>query len=117
MARVLVIEDDWKQRVLIAALLNQAGHEAIEAANGREGLALYERHRPDAVICDIVMPEMDGLETIQALGGRAPVIAVSGAGPGYLFDALAFGAAKVLEKPFDQTALLRAVEDVLRPAA
>lgn len=119
MARVLVIDDEGALRRFIRIVLEHAAHTILEAANGREGLGLYEAHRPDLVLCDIVMPQMDGLEVIQALAGRVPVIAMSGAAsaepPGYLFDALAFGAARTLEKPFNRTALLQAVEGVLRP--
>jgi sigma-B regulation protein RsbU (phosphoserine phosphatase) len=121
MARVLVIDDEWTIRQFISAVLKHAGHEVFEAANGEEGLRLYEQHRPGLVLCDILMPRVDGLETIQLLAERVPIIAMSGGGsaeePGYLFDALAFGAAKVLEKPFDPATLLRAVEETLRPGA
>lgn len=74
--------------------MKHAGHEAIEAGNGRQRLALYEWHRPEAVICDILMPEVDRLETTQASG-----------------------AVKTLETPFDRAALFPAVADVLGPIA
>src|SRR3954466_13840356 len=81
MAHILIIEDDERVRRLFSTLLQHAGHQASEARDGREGLALQAECHPDLVITDIVMPGMEGLETISALRRLhpdLPIIAISG---------------------------------------
>jgi diguanylate cyclase (GGDEF)-like protein len=67
MAKVLVIDDHATNRALIVTLLAHRGHEALEAADGAEGLALVRAERPELVICDILMPTMDGFEFVRQL--------------------------------------------------
>ena len=67
MATILVIEDQEPVRALLRRALEGAGHEVLEASNGRLGLALYRASAADLVITDIVMPEMDGLEMMLEL--------------------------------------------------
>ena len=67
MATILIIDDEEIIRGLLRSVLEQAGYEVMEAANGRQGLELY-RHRPaDLVITDILMPEMNGLDMLLEL--------------------------------------------------
>ena len=65
--RVLVIDDDRVARDLVANALRPEGFEVITAASGKEGLALARERPPDLVICDLVMPEMDGFEVVSRL--------------------------------------------------
>ena len=65
--RVLVIDDDPTARDLVASALRPEGFEVLTAASGEEGLALAHEHPPDLVICDLVMPEMDGFEVVNRL--------------------------------------------------
>ena len=66
--RLLVIDDATIMRMRIAGIAREAGWEVVaEATNGLEGLARYDEHRPDLVTLDIVMPELDGVETLRAL--------------------------------------------------
>jgi signal transduction histidine kinase/CheY-like chemotaxis protein len=67
MAKVLVVDDQSANRELIVTLLNYAGHDALEAGDGPTGLALVRSVRPDLVICDILMPTMDGFEFVRQL--------------------------------------------------
>jgi CheY-like chemotaxis protein len=68
MRRVLVIDDDDDIRMLVRLSLQRVGGlEVIEAANGREGLALARAERPDAILLDVMMPEMDGPTTVSEL--------------------------------------------------
>src|SRR5437016_12343694 len=67
MAKVLVIDDHATNRALIVTLLAHRNHTALEAADGAEGLALVRAERPDLVICDILMPTMDGFEFVRQL--------------------------------------------------
>ena len=75
---VLVVDDDAAARLIIRASLENAGLYVEEAANGREGVAAFERLRPDLTLMDVLMPEMDGFTacaTIRALpGGKLPPI-------------------------------------------
>jgi Response regulator containing CheY-like receiver, AAA-type ATPase, and DNA-binding domains len=54
-------------RMRLNKLLTEAGHQVVEAANGREALEQYARHKPDVVLMDITMPEMDGLTALKEL--------------------------------------------------
>ena len=74
MATVLVVDDKAANRELIVTLLTYKGHRPLEAADGAEALALVRKERPDLVICDILMPTMDGYELVRQLRAD-PVIA------------------------------------------
>ncbi|WP_428422489.1 ATP-binding protein [Methylibium sp.] len=73
MARILVVDDEPVNRELITTLLGYAGHESIEAADGVEALSQVRAERPDLVICDILMPTMDGYEFVRQLRGDAQI--------------------------------------------
>jgi two-component system response regulator (stage 0 sporulation protein F) len=114
MATILIIDDEEIVRVLLRSALKAAGYEVVEAANGREGLALY-RHRPtDLVITDIAMPQLNGLDMILELTRQflhAKVIAISGVGgeKNVLDVAKLLGARRTIQKPFSMPQLLDAV--------
>jgi|SRR6185295_1643250 len=116
--RILVIEDDEQVRTLVRIMLTAAGYDVHEAANGKIGLACYRQQPSDVVLTDILMPERDGLETIQALKGLDPdvkiiVMSVAGEGRlGHLQSAVAFGARRILHKPFSRDELLSTVAGV-----
>lgn len=106
MSSMLIMADEPKVRVLLRAVLEHAGHKVTEAADGREGVALY-RHQPvDLVIADIHMPDMDGLDLILELTSEflnAKVIAISrteGKDIGGINVAKLLGARQILQKPF-----------------
>src|SRR5687768_16715873 len=67
--RVLVVDDEEKNRMLLKDSLEVKGFEVDEAANGREALERVAAHPPDAVLLDVMMPEMDGYETCRILKG------------------------------------------------
>lgn len=67
MARVLVIDDVTTNRAVLIPLLHYLEHETAEAADGDEGLALVDSFSPDLIICDILMPTMDGFEFVKRL--------------------------------------------------
>jgi len=120
MARVLVIDDDDGTRRMLCEVLTRAGHEAVDAADGRAGVARYRENRADVVITDIFMPGWDGLETIREIRReflQARIIAISGGGRrsnfDYLPSALMLGARRIMDKPFSPAELLQAVAEVL----
>jgi CheY-like chemotaxis protein len=126
MARILVADDDRAVRAMISLLLGTKGHDVVEAANGREGVARIMSDHFDLLIVDIFMPDMDGIETIKRVlnhNPALPIIVVSGmsfrsalgsaAPPDFLAMATRLGAVQSLQKPFRPNQLLTAVEDCL----
>lgn len=100
-------------------MLQLSGHEVFVAANGKEGLDQLRHHSVELVITDLFMPEKEGLETIRELRRdfpNLPIIAMSGEPgmPSLLGIAKRFGALRTVEKPFDRTEMLAAVEEALR---
>ena len=120
MARILLVDDDEQFRNMLSETLKGAGYQVLEARDGAEGLKFYREHGTDLIITDLIMPEKEGLETIQELRRANPevkIIAMSGGGRSgptdYLKIAKTFGARQVLAKPFSREEILTAVEDVL----
>ena len=115
MAKVLVIDDDATMRGVIGRILAQRGYEAVEAANGSDGMDALIQTNFAFVILDILMPVQDGIETIQRireLNAKIPVIAISVV-PALLDDAKALGADSTLKKPFTAVQLMGAIADLL----
>ena len=109
--RLLVVDDAAIMRKRIAGIAREAGWEIVaEATNGLEGLALYRQHEPDLVTLDIVMPELDGVETLRQLRTEAPesrVVMVSAVDQrAKLRECIALGALDFVVKPFDKERLL-----------
>jgi CheY-like chemotaxis protein len=115
------MDDDDVFRSALCVVLEEAGYEVIEAADGAAGLRLLRDRGADLVLVDIFMPEMDGLEVIRALRTQVPrpkVVAMSGGGQAGREDILkiaaALGAERTLKKPCTSHDLLAAVGDLLR---
>ena len=120
MARIIVIEDEELVRYTLKVTLESVGHQVFEACNGREGLAVIDREPCDMIITDIIMPEMEGIETIAAIRNRfpdLPIIAVSGGGRignmDFLKAAQELGATTILPKPFEPDELINVVDRFL----
>ncbi|MBT8764783.1 two-component system response regulator RssB [Pseudomonas boanensis] len=109
-AKLLIIDDDEVVRASLAAYLEDSGFSVRQASNGLQGLQDFERERPDVVICDLRMPQVDGLELIRRISeleAETPVIVVSGAGVmSDAVEALRLGAADYLIKPLEDLAVL-----------
>jgi CheY-like chemotaxis protein len=119
-ARILVIDDDALLRRALRAVLEVAGYDVIEAADGAAGLRLQREQGADLILVDLVMPELDGLEFIRKLRADLPqakIIAMSGGGPTGRADLLgvaaALGASRTLRKPFEPRDLLTAIQELL----
>jgi DNA-binding NtrC family response regulator len=119
-ARILIIDDEINIRKPLQVLLTRAGHEVVSAANGAEGVRLWQESPGDLVITDIHMPEKNGLETILELRQFAPhcrILAMSGSEADLRMDILAdarmLGAIRTISKPFRLDEMLQAVQDVL----
>ena len=120
MAKILVFDDEPSILLMIKKMLEKAGHEVEVALNGREGLELFEKNKPDLLITDIIMPEKEGLETIFELRRKHPdlkIIAISGGGrigpDGYLPGAKLLGANLTFSKPLVPKEFLNSVTKLL----
>ncbi len=123
MARILVIDDDEIMNEMLVQLLSRAGYEVEGAQDGSLGLKLLEMKQFDLIITDIVMPQMEGIETILAIRSKnkkLPIIAISGGGKirpdQYLHLAQQMGADYTFQKPFDKEPFLGAVRECLSGA-
>jgi CheY-like chemotaxis protein len=119
MATILVIDDDSDMRALLDETLRAAGHVAVLAGDGREGMAKLRASMPDLVITDLFMPNQEGLETIVELRRdfrHVSIIAISGdaSARAMLSIARRLGAVEVLVKPFQPDELLSAVTKTLQ---
>ncbi len=114
---ILVVDDERGIRKLLHEILESAGYEVLEAANGKEAMRVVKNHEVDVVLTDIVMPEQEGIETVRALRTEYPqirVIVMSGAFDGqYLKVAKMLGAHATLEKPILSHQLLQTVYEVM----
>jgi len=116
MARILIVDDEEMDRVLLAEILRQAGHEPLFASNGQAALRLWRKSAIDLVVTDIVMPELNGLELLKSLREEDPwvrVIAISGITAKKLNQAARAGALAILTKPVDPDELLLEISRAL----
>lgn len=121
--RVLIIDDDAALLRLMSMAFEAAGFQTAAADNGRSGLRMAGAYKPDLVVTDIVMPDIEGIGCIRAIkqGARPPkVIAISGAGRArgadYLSWARHLGADQVLAKPFRMSELMKMSQAVISDA-
>ncbi len=122
MARVMLIDDNGALRLILADMLEEMDCTVVEAKDGIEAMRLAARNKPDLIVTDIMMPNMDGIQTIKELRrchGSVPIIAISGGETDddnkSLAHAKAEGADKVLQKPFSfsdfESAVLSLTDD------
>ena len=118
--KVLVVDDIAGNRAVVADLLMPLGFKVAEAANGREALEMAQRLRPDLILMDIVMPELDGLAATRLLRQReafreAPILAMSASvSASDSEQSLAAGMNAFLSKPLDVDKLLEQMAKLLR---
>ena len=112
MARVLIVEDESTDLILLRSIVEAAGHEVHVATDGEQAFKTFLRKSIDVVVTDLNMPHVDGLELIgavRALYPEARIIAVSGKGQDLLDAAKLLGASVALSKPVDPQALVEAL--------
>ncbi|OYX01530.1 MAG: response regulator [Caulobacter vibrioides] len=120
-SRILVAEDDLGVRDLIRTRLEMAGYDVHTARTGAEAVGRVRELRPDAMVLDINMPEMDGfgvLEALKAYSGakRIPVLVLTARHTAEdVRRAVGLGAKDYLTKPFSESQLLARVARLLRP--
>ncbi|HEY7647234.1 MAG TPA: response regulator transcription factor [Hyphomicrobiales bacterium] len=115
---VLLIEDDPPIRRLLRTSLGANGFEVIEAAGGRDGLHAIRAQKPELVVLDLGLPDMDGLEVIRSIrgsGDKIPIIVLSSRGEeGVKVEALDLGADDYVIKPFGMAELIARIRTALR---
>jgi DNA-binding response OmpR family regulator len=119
-ARVLVVDDDPQVLRLMRVNLELEGYDVVSAPDGQEALDAVVSERPDVVVCDVMMPGMDGLTVLRNLRAnpqfsKIPFVVVSAkAQNADVKAALEMGADTYITKPFDPQELLDAVEHLLK---
>ncbi len=119
-ARILVVDDDADVRGLVRELLERAGAAVTEAADGREALRLLYDVRPDVIVLDVTMPELDGWQTLERIRDltEVPVLMLTARDTELeKVRGLQAGADDYVTKPFGRQELLARVEVMLRRAA
>ncbi|MGH2759146.1 MAG: response regulator transcription factor [Actinomycetota bacterium] len=119
MPRVLVVDDDPQVLKLLRVNFELEGYDVLTATNGEEALDLVGRDSPDAIVCDVMMPGIDGLEVVRRLRAQpdtagVPLVVVSAkAQRADVKAGLELGADAYVTKPFDPSELLTVVSDLL----
>jgi len=120
MGRVLVIDDDPKIHVLIKKILGSPNVKVIEAQNGAEGLSLASSRDPDLILCDMMMPVMDGMEFLRAWSSNEaiahiPVMMLTSISEKVrIIEAIKLGACDYVVKPFDPLSVRMKVAKLLK---
>jgi len=120
MKKILVIEDEPEMRRNITTLLRYYDYDPVAAENGRQGIETARREKPDLILCDVMMPELDGHAVLQALQAdatlaRIPFIFLTAKGEkDDLRSGMNLGADDYLTKPVANADLVRAIEARLR---
>ena len=118
MAKILVVDDAAFMRMMVKDTLSKNGYtDLYEAADGLQAVEVYNEVKPDLVIMDITMPNMDGLDALRAIMGQNPgakVVMCSAMGQeAMVIDAIKSGAKDFIVKPFKPERIIKTVEQLL----
>ena len=117
MPTIMVVDDAAFMRMRCKKMLTQSGYDVIEAATGAQAVETYKASKPDAVLLDITMPDMDGLTALKEMKKLDPdvrVAMVSAMGQqSVVMDALKSGAKDFVVKPFEADRVLATVKKLL----
>lgn len=117
MAKILIVDDAEFLRLRISKMLVSGGHQVIEADNGAKAVITYKLDKPDAVLMDITMPEMDGLaalKEIRAADPNARVVMLTALGQeSVVIEAIKNGAKDFVVKPFHPDRVMAALDKAL----
>ena len=117
MKRILVVEDNEANMYLISYILTNNGYEVIKATNGEEGVFLAMKEKPDLILMDVQLPDMDGLEATRRIrkskgNGDVPIIAITSyAMTGDREKALKAGCTGYIEKPINPDTI---IQDIIK---
>ncbi len=115
---VLVIDDDPGMQTFLEIALRDAGYRIILAADGHEGVAMLQQLKPDLVMCDIMMPQLDGVETFRLIKEQLqeegiPIFIMTALNRKPWFADLEAEGAVIIQKPFDIDGLLHLINTTL----
>ncbi len=117
MTKIMVVDDAAFMRMKATKLLTENGYRVVEASTGAEAVSMYRKEKPDAVLLDITMPDMDGLtalKQIRAMDPNARIAMVTALGQqSVVIDALKSGAADFVVKPFVPDRVLGAIKKMV----
>lgn len=117
MPKILTIDDSKTIRLILARAFKEYDCTLVEAANGEEGLKVAAEHKPDAIILDITMPQMDGIQMLTLLrerGDTTPVIMLTAEGGSTSVEkATHLGISDYIAKPFQNEAIVEKVQKVV----
>jgi CheY-like chemotaxis protein len=119
MSKILVIDDDPEVRTLLKKQLASAGYEVTTAQHGLEALVCLETLKPDVILCDVSMPELDGFEFVDAIKKldetrKVPIIFITAnSDPTSMIKGINLGARFYVTKPFDIDDVLGKIKRVL----
>ena len=117
MAKILVVDDAEFLRVRISKMLTSNGHDVVEAGDGAESINVYKSAKPDLVLMDITMPEMDGLSALKeiiTLDPNAIIVMLTALGQeSIVLEAIKSGAKDFIVKPFEAERVLGAINKFL----
>ena len=118
MATVLVVDDSAFMRMRCTKTVKDLGHDTLEASDGDEAIEAYKAHKPNAVLTDITMPNMDGLTAlreIMALDSSAKIAMVTAMGQqSMVMEAIKAGAKDFVVKPFEPDRVKATLDKLLR---
>ncbi len=123
MSQVLIVDDDPNVRLLVKKILGASDIEVIEAADGAEGLNLASEHDPDLILCDVMMPVMDGMGFLRERSSREaishiPVMMITSVSEkSCIIDAIKLGACDYVVKPFDPLGVRTKISKLLKELA
>ncbi len=115
MSKILVVDDSSFIRTIMTNILNEGGYtEIVEASTGQEAIEKYQAEKPDLVLLDIIMPDMDGMEVLQQIGSEAKICMVTAVGQeDMITKSKELGAVDYITKPFDNEKVLSTVKTLL----
>ena len=117
MAKILIIDDSAFMRMQLVHILEQGGHDVIQAQNGAQGVRMAAEEKPDCVILDLLMPDMSGMDVMKAFKLKTidiPVIVHTADIQETTRDAcIKLGAKQFLNKPPQEDGILKALRDAI----
>ncbi|MFP4108275.1 MAG: response regulator [Desulfonatronovibrio sp.] len=117
MSRVIIIEDSVFQRSIIKKIVQEAGHEVLEAESGKEGLRKIEDYHPDLILLDLLMPDIDGFQVLKILKSKhnkTPVVVITAdVQQTTRQQCMEDGARQIVNKPVEASKLSGIINEIL----